>query len=137
VRLTGAAYTYYSAWRPALAVGGQLDGPLPPGRSLLAAGWADPATIDSTAAHNLGNGLLYPGDELTLSDQDCFTVSPYSLGYGGYTGLTTRIYLLLVDTAKVLALQQESARLTGFTTDGLAARGVGFLGYVVVPAPTG
>jgi hypothetical protein len=135
VRLAAASYTYYPAWNPSLAIGGQLSGRLPEGQRLVGADWADPATQDSTSAHSFGNGRFYPGGELELSDQNCFTVPPYNIGYGGYAGITTRVYIMLVDEASVKTFPGEAAQLAGFTEADLAKRGVDVLGYFVVPSP--
>ncbi|ONH33258.1 helix-turn-helix domain-containing protein [Pseudofrankia asymbiotica] len=134
IRPTEMRYTYYPSWHPSLAVGGRLSGPVPDGWRLVVAAWADPASTDSTAAHNPGNGRFYPGDELVPSDQNCFTVQPYSLGYGGYEGITTRVYAILVDEAKVLPFLRSAGQLSGLTEADLGRWGVRVLGYAVVPS---
>jgi hypothetical protein len=134
IRLTDAAYTYYPAWNPSVAVGGRLSGPPPGGRRLIGADWSDPATRDSTPARNPGNGRYFPGSELTLTNQRCFTVPPFNLSYGGYTGITTRVYVLLVDPEDVVSLPRAAARLAGLTADELAQNGADILGYFTVPA---
>jgi hypothetical protein len=134
IRFAEMRYTYYPSWRPALAVGGRLSGPVPHGWRLVAAAWADPATADSTVAHNPGDGRFYPGDELVTSDQNCFTVQPYNLGYGGYEGITTRVYAMLVEAAKVLPFVRTAGQLGGLADADLAHWDVRVLGYAVVPS---
>ncbi|OHV34400.1 MULTISPECIES: helix-turn-helix domain-containing protein [Pseudofrankia] len=134
IRFAEMRYTYYPSWHPALAVGGRLSGPVPHGWRLVAAAWADPATADSTVAHNPGDGRFYPGDELVTSDQNCFTVQPYNLGYGGYEGITTRVYAMLVEAAKVLPFVRAAGQLGGLADADLAHWDVRVLGYAVVPS---
>jgi hypothetical protein len=135
IRLVAASYDYFAAWNPSVAVGGRLSGQPAAGRRLVGAAWADPATTDSTAAHHPGNGRFYPGGPLELTDQNCFTVLPYPIGYGGYSGITTRIYVLSADAAAAAELPREAHDRDGLTEDDLAGRGVGVLGYFAVPSP--
>jgi len=134
VRLAEVRYTYYPAWHPSLAVGGRLSGPIPDGWRLLLAAWADPTTTDSTVAHNAGNGRYYPSDELAPTDQNCFAVPPYSLGYGGYGGMTTRLYALLVDTTKALPFLRSAGQFGGLADADLDQWDVRVLGYAVIPS---
>jgi hypothetical protein len=71
---------------------------------------------------------------LVPSDQNCFTIPPYSLGYGGYPGITTRIYAMLVDTTKVVPFLRAAGQLAGFAEADLAQWDVRVLGYAVVPS---
>ncbi len=132
--LEAASYTLYPALNPSLALGGRLNRRPPAGQSLVGAAWADPATRDSTPTHNPGTGRIYPGIELTLSAQNCFTVAPYNISYSGYSGLTTRIYVLLVATSKAPALGFDAAQRSGFTGPELTAEGAAILGYFTVPS---
>ncbi|EFC80693.1 helix-turn-helix transcriptional regulator [Parafrankia sp. EUN1f] len=135
LRVTAGAYQYFASWSPSAAVGGKISGRPAGGQMLMGASWADPATTDSTAAHNPGNGLFYPGQVLELTTENCFTVQPYNLGYGGYTGITTRIYVLLVDAAAVPALPREAHDRGGLSEQDLAAHGAEILGYLTIPPP--
>lgn len=134
ISLTELRYTYYHAWHPSLAVGGRLSGPLPRTSRLVFAAWADPASKDSTVAHNRGNGRFYPGDELAPTDQNCFTVPPYSLGYGGYAGITTRLYAMLVEASEVTPFLHAAGQSAGLTDTDLARFDIRILGYAVVPS---
>jgi hypothetical protein len=134
IRLTELRYTYYQAWHPSLAVGGRLSGPVPRTSRLVFAARADPASRDSTVAHNPGNGRFYPGDELAPTDQNCFTVPPYDLGYGGYSGITTRLYAILVDASQVMPFLHAAGQSAGFTDTDLARFDIRILGYAVVPS---
>lgn len=135
IRLTAASYSYFAAWNPSAAVGGRLSGQPAAGRRFVGAAWADPATTDSTPAHHPGNGRFYPGEVLELTDQNCFTVQPYNIGYGGYSGITTRIYVLSIDASDTLVLPREAHQRAGLTEEDLARHGVDVLGYFAVPSP--
>jgi hypothetical protein len=134
VSLTELRYTYYAGWHPSLALAGRLSGPVPAGWRLVLVAWADPATHDSTRDHNAGNDLYFPGDDLTVTDQNCFAVHPYDLGYGGYPGITTRIYAVLVEAPKVAPMLRAAGRLMGLSGSDLDAWGVRELGYAAVPS---
>ncbi|MBL7492048.1 XRE family transcriptional regulator [Frankia sp. AgB1.9] len=134
VRLTELRYTYYSAWHPALAFGGRLSGPVPRSSRLVFAAWADPSTTDSTRDHNRGNGRFYPGDDLATTDQNCFTIPPYNLSYGGYPGITTRLYAMLVDTTGLTQFMHTAGQSAGLTDTDLSRLGIRILGYAVVPS---
>jgi hypothetical protein len=132
--LRAAAYTYYPASNPTLVVGGKLSGQPAAGQRLVGADWADPRTRDSTRAHSSGDGHFYPGMELELTDENCFTVPPYHVGYDGYAGITTRIYILMTAADQAPTLGWEAAQLGGFTQSDLARRKVDVLGYFTVPS---
>lgn len=134
ISLREATYTYYPASNPTLVVGGKLSGQPAAGHRLVGADWADPGTRDSTPAHSSGNGHFYPGMELELTDENCFAVPPYHVGYDGYTGITTRIYILLTAADQAPTLGLEAAQLGGFTQSDLARRNVAVLGYFTVPS---
>ncbi|OAA23397.1 hypothetical protein UG55_103895 [Frankia sp. EI5c] len=134
LRITAGAYQYFASWNPSAAVGGRLSDRPAAGRLLIGAAWADPATADSTAAHHRGNGRFYPGEILRLTDQNCFTVQPYNLGYGGYTGITTRVYVLQVDSAVASVLPREAHRRGGLTADDLNRLGATAVGYLTIPS---
>jgi len=134
VQLAELRYTYYPAWYPSLAVGGRLSAPVPDGWRLVMAAWGDPTTTDSTLDHNPGNGRFYPSDELTTSAANCFTFPPYSMGYRGYPGITTRLYAMLVDATRVDDFLRAVGQLSGFTKDDLASWDVRVLGYAIVPS---
>jgi hypothetical protein len=134
IRLTAASYHYFAAWNPSAAVGGRLSGRPAPGRRLIGAAWADPATRDSTAAHHHGNGRFYPGEPLELTDQNCFSVAPYNIGYAGYAGITTRVYVLSAATAGAPALPREAHSHDGLTAQDLTRLGADVLGYFAVPS---
>ncbi|MCM3882771.1 XRE family transcriptional regulator [Frankia sp. R82] len=136
VRVSQASYTYHAAWNPSLEVGGKLSAPVPAGKELVGAGWADPGTTDSTPRHNPGNGRYYPGDVLTVSEQLCFRGPRGLVGYPGYPGITTRIYLMLVDKGGATVLARDAERLDGFTDRDLAVRGADIIGYFDVPSAT-
>jgi len=132
IHVTELRVTYYAAWHPALEVAGRLSAPLPDGWRLVLAAWADPTTRDSTIAHNLGNARYYPGDEVPVTDQHCFDIPPFSLGYGGYPGITTRIYPMLVAKAQTAAFLH--AAVNGLSDADLTRWEVRVLGYAVVPS---
>ncbi len=134
VRVSDASYTYYASWNPSLEVGGRLSAPVPAGKELVGAGWADPGTTDSTPRHNPGNGRYYPGDVLTVSDQLCFRGPRGVVGYPGYPGITTRISVMLVDKGGATVLARDAERLDGFTDRDLAIRGADIIGYFDVPS---
>ncbi|SNQ47773.1 conserved hypothetical protein [Frankia canadensis] len=134
VRVIEASYTYQASWNPALEVGGRLSTPVPVGKELVGAGWADPATTDSTPRHNPGNGRYYPGDVFTVSDELCFRGPRGIVGYPGYPGITTRIYVMLVDRGAASLLARDAERLDGFTDRDLAIRGADMIGYFDVPS---
>ncbi|WP_045875944.1 hypothetical protein [Pseudofrankia sp. DC12] len=136
VRVAQASYTYYASWNPSLEVGGRLSAPVPAGKELVGASWADPGTTDSTPRHNPGNGRYYPGDVLTVSDQLCFRGPRAVMGYPGYPGITTRIYMMLVDKGGATVLARDAERLDGFTDRDLAIRGADIIGYFDVPSAT-
>ncbi|WP_026311195.1 helix-turn-helix domain-containing protein [Parafrankia elaeagni] len=135
IRVTAASYQYFPAWSPSVMLGGQLDSRPADGRILVAAAWADPTTTDSTPARNPGTGRFFPGHPLELTDQNCFMVQPYNLGYGGYSGITTRVYFMLVDLAELPALPREAHQQAGLTDEDLARHGVDVLGYFAIPSP--
>ncbi|ADP78568.1 hypothetical protein [Pseudofrankia inefficax] len=134
LRVTELRYTYYPAWHPSLAFGGRLSGPVPRSSRLVFAAWADPSTTDSTRDHNRGNGRFYPGDDLPTTDENCFTVPPYNLSYGGYPGITTRLYAMLVDATDVKPFLRAAGQSAGLTDTDLARLGIRILGYAVVPS---
>ncbi|WP_261557336.1 hypothetical protein [Frankia tisae] len=136
VRVSQASYTYYASWNPSLEVGGRLSAPVPAGKELVGASWADPGTTDSTPRHNPGNGRYYPGDVLTVSDQLCFRGPRGIMGYPGYPGITARIYVMLVDKGGATVLARDAERLDGFTDRDLAIRGADIIGYFDVPSAT-
>jgi len=133
VRVAEASYTYFPDWNPSLEVGGQLTAPVPAGKALVAASWADPRTTDSTPLHDPGNGRYYPGDVLTVSDELCFRGPRGVMGYPGYPGITTRIVVMLADKNGAAALAPEAERLDGFTDRDLAIRGADIIGYFDIP----
>jgi hypothetical protein len=134
VRVAEASYLYDASWNPSLEVGGRLSGPVPAGKALVGASWADPGTTDSTPRHNPGNGRYYPGDVLTVSDQLCFRGPRGLIGYPGYPGITTRIYVMLADKAGAAALARDAERLDGFSDRDLAIRGADVIGYFDIPS---
>jgi len=134
IHITELRFTYYAAWHPALEVAGRLSAPLPDGWRLVLAAWADPTTRDSTIAHNPGNARYYPGDEVSVTDQRCFDIPPFSLGYGGYPGITTRIYPMLVAKAQTAAFLHAAAAVNGLSDADLTRWGVRVLGYAIVPS---
>ncbi|MEX5633163.1 helix-turn-helix domain-containing protein [Parafrankia sp. FMc2] len=135
IRVTAASYQYFPAWSPSVTLGGQLDSRPADGRILVPAAWADPATTDSTPARAPGTGRFFPGHPLELTDQNCFMVQPYNIGYGGYSGITTRVYFMLVNLAELSALPREAHQQAGLTDEDLARHGVDILGYFAVPSP--
>ncbi|OHV36703.1 hypothetical protein CC117_17345 [Parafrankia colletiae] len=135
IRVTAASYQYFPAWSPSVTLGGQLDSRPADGRILVPAAWADPTTTDSTPGRNPGTGRFFPGHPLELTDQNCFMVQPYNIGYGGYSGITTRVYFMLVDLAELPALPREAHQQAGLTDEDLARHGVDILGYFAVPSP--
>ncbi|WP_045876569.1 hypothetical protein [Pseudofrankia sp. DC12] len=133
-RLTELRYTFYPAWHPSLAFGGRLSAPVPRDTRLVLAAWADPSTSDSTNDHNRGNGRYYPGDDLATTNQNCFTVPPYNLSYGGYPGITTRLYAMLVKSTDVVRFLRAAGRGAGLTDTDLAGWNIRVLGYAIVPS---
>jgi hypothetical protein len=132
VSIVALSYTYTPGFSPQIEVGGGLSGPLPAGQHLFLVGWADPASRDSTAAHHPGNGRYYPSAELRLTVDHCFSVPRGEMGYGGFTGMRVRGYLMLVDDAHHAAFERDGNAQDGYTQNDLFARHAVALGYTTV-----
>ncbi|GAB6899154.1 hypothetical protein JCM9957A_22440 [Kineosporia succinea] len=130
VSVTTISYTYYEAYSPMIQVGAGLSGPVPGDQHLHFVTWADPTTKDSTPQRNPGNGRYYPSPEVVPTGDGCVNLPRGEMGYGGFTGMRVRYYLMLVPEAESQDFERLGNAQDGFTGNELHARRVVSLGYL-------
>jgi hypothetical protein len=126
---------YSRGQRTDLALRSRIVGDVQQGNILYLLAWADPATNDSTARHNPGNGRYYLVKRIIMEHQGCFGHS--STPYSGFCGITSRFIVALmgIDTATQLEHKRDSSNIYrehGFAKDDLG-EGVYQLQYFDVP----
>jgi hypothetical protein len=132
ISISGFSYAYTPAYSPSVELGGGLSRHLRGGEHLFVLDWSDPATTDSTPKRNPGNGRYYPSPELRLTDQNCFSYPRHEMGYGGFTGMRVRSYVVLVGDDVAGAFEREGLARDGYTLLELAQRNVVSLGFLTI-----
>jgi hypothetical protein len=132
ISISTLSYAYTPAYSPSVELGGGLSRHLRGGEHLFVLDWSDPATTDSTPKHNPGNGRYYPSPELRLTDQNCFSYPRHEMGYGGFTGMRVRSYVVLVGDDVIATFERDGLAMDGYTPLELAQRNVVSLGYLTI-----
>jgi hypothetical protein len=124
-----AAYVLRSADGPQLEIGGELRGVVPPDRTVVFFSWGDPGTKDTLDQR--GDGNFYLSDSFRISGS-CYYRDAFKIAYPGAEGITFRIYVALLPSARLEQLRKNNSDY-GYTRGKLDQLGVTDIAYVVVP----